>query len=65
MKASRVSIGGFVIIVLGLIIVIVHALNLVNQFTVQATLSELGVILIGIAVQLMGLGAILLGRKQD
>ncbi len=62
-RASKVTIGGFIIIIVGLIIVIVHALNMGTLDSVQTMLPELGLILIGIAVQLLGLGAILVSKK--
>jgi hypothetical protein len=60
---TRVSVGGLILIVLGLLIVIVHALNMSKLLGVETMLPELGVILIGIAVQLLGLGVILVSKK--
>jgi len=44
--------------------VIVHAVNLAHLYSVVTLVPELGVLLIGIAVQLLGLGAILVSKKQ-
>lgn len=60
---TRASIGGLVLVVIGLLIVIEHALNLSNLFSVESMLPEIGVIIIGIAVQLLGLGVILVSKK--
>jgi hypothetical protein len=60
---SRTSIAGLFLIVLGLAIVIVHALNMSNLFSVDTLLPELGVILVGLAVQILGLGMIVVSRK--
>ena len=60
---SRTSIAGLFLIILGLSIVVVHALNMSNLFSVDTLLPELGVILIGLAVQILGLGVILVSRK--
>jgi len=60
---ARTSIAGLILIVLGLIVVIVHALNMSNLHDVNTLFPELGVLLVGIAVQLLGLGVILVNRK--
>ena len=60
---TRVSLSGLVLIVLGLLIVIVHALNMSSLFSVETILRELGIILVGIAVQLFGLSVILVSKK--
>jgi hypothetical protein len=54
---------GLVLIALGLLIVIVHALDMSNHFSVEAMLPSLGLILVGIAIQLTGLGIILVSKK--
>ncbi len=61
--ASRTSLAGLVVIFLGLLIVIVQALNMNNLFSVENMLRSLGLILIGVAVQLAGLGLMLLNKK--
>ncbi len=60
---TRVSLAGLVLIVLGLLVVIVHALNMSHLHGVDFLLPELGIVLIGIAVQILGLALILLSRK--
>jgi hypothetical protein len=60
---TRVSLSGLFLIVLGLLIVIVHALNMSILFSVETILRELGIIVVGIAVQLLGLGLILVSKK--
>lgn len=60
---NKVSLGGLILIAIGLVIVIVHALNMGNLSGIDYLLPELGVILIGIAVQLLGLGVILVSKK--
>ncbi len=60
---TRVSLSGLVLIVLGLLIVIVHALNMSSLFSVETILRELGIILVGISVQLFGLSVILVSKK--
>ena len=60
---TRVYLAGLVLIVIGLLIVIVHALDVSNPFSVEALLPSLGLILVGIAVQLLGLGVILVSKK--
>ncbi len=62
-NVNRLSKGGLFLIVVGLGIVIVQALNLGNLFGVEAMLRDLGLILIGIAVQLLGIGVILVGKE--
>ena len=59
---TKTAVGGFVLIVIGLLIVIVQALNMSNLFTVEQLLRSLGLILIGIAVQLLGLGLLLVNK---
>lgn len=44
-------------------IVIVQALNMSNLFIVEDLLRSLGLVLIGVAVQLLGLGAILFSKE--
>jgi hypothetical protein len=61
---TRVSMAGLVLIVIGLLIVIVHALDMSNHFSVEAMLPSLGLILVGIAVQLLGLGVILVSKNN-
>jgi len=60
---TRTSWAGLVLIAIGLFIVIVHALDMNNHFSVEAMLPDLGLVLVGIAVQLLGLATILVGRK--
>jgi hypothetical protein len=55
--------SGLVLLILGLLIVIVHALNLSNLSSVETILPKFGIILIGIAVQILGLGIILISKK--
>ncbi len=59
---NRLSRVGLFLIVVGLGIVIVQALNLGNLFGVEAMLRDLGLVLIGVAVQLLGIGVILAGK---
>jgi hypothetical protein len=60
---TKITIGGFVLLAVGLLIVIVQALNMSVLFSFEDMLRSLGLILIGIAVQLMGLGLLLIGKK--
>lgn len=60
---TRVTLSGLFLIVLGLLIVIVHALNMSNFHSVDTLLPELGLILVGMAVQLLGLGIVIVGKK--
>ncbi len=60
---SRLSIGGLVLLGIGLLIVIVHAFNMSNLSSIETMVPELGVTLIGIAVQLLGLGIVLVSKK--
>ncbi len=60
---TRVSVAGLFLLVLGLLIVVVHALNMSEQVSIQANLRELGIVLVGLAVQLLGLGMALFGKK--
>jgi hypothetical protein len=60
---TRISWAGLVLIAVGLFIVIVHALDMSNHFSVEAMLPDLGLVLVGIAVQLLGLGIILVGKN--
>ncbi len=57
------STGGLVLIIVGLVIVIVQALNMGNLFDVEAMLRSLGLVLVGVAVQLLGLGLMLVSKK--
>ena len=59
---TKTAVGGFVLIVIGLLIVIVQALNMSNLLTVEQLLRSLGLVLIGIAVQLLGLGLLLVNK---
>ena len=61
--ATKMAIGGFILTAIGLLIVIVQALNMSNLFFVEPMLRSLGLILIGIAVQLLGLGFLLFDKK--
>ena len=61
--ATKITIGGFVLLAVGLVIVIVQALNMSMLFDFEDMLRSLGLILIGIAVQLLGLGLLLIGKK--
>lgn len=60
---TKGSLGGLALILIGLLIVVVHALNLSSLYSVEFMLPEFGVILIGISVQLLGLGVMLLSKK--
>jgi hypothetical protein len=60
---TKIAIGGFVLLAVGLLIVIVQALNMSMLFSFEDMLRSLGLILIGIAVQLLGLGILLVGKK--
>ena len=60
--ATKTAIGGFVLIAIGLLIVIIQALNMSNLLTVEQLLRSLGLVLIGIAVQLLGLGLLLVNK---
>jgi hypothetical protein len=60
---TKVSLGGLALIVIGLIVVIVHALNLYHVYSIEFMLPEFGLILIGISIQLLGLGVIQSGKK--
>ena len=60
---NRIFVGGLGLIVIGFVIVIVHALNMGKLSGVDSLLPELGLVLIGIAVQLLGLGIVLIGKK--
>lgn len=62
--ATKTAIGGFVLIAIGLLVVIVQALNMSNLFNIEQLLRSLGLILIGIAVQLLGLGLLLINKKS-
>ncbi len=55
--------GGLVLIIIGLVIVIVQALNMSNLSGVEGMLRSLGLVLIGVAVQLLGLGVMLVSGK--
>lgn len=59
---TKTAVSGFVLIVIGLLIVIVQALNMSNLLTVEQLLRSLGLVLIGIAVQLLGLGLLLVNK---
>ncbi len=61
--ATKIAISGLVFVAVGLLIVIVQAVNMSNLFDVQPMLRSLGLILIGIAVQLLGLGLLLVDKK--
>jgi hypothetical protein len=61
--ATKITKGGFVLLAIGLLIVIVQALNMSTLFNFEDMLRSLGLILIGIAVQLLGLGLLLIGKK--
>ena len=60
---TKIALGGFVLLAVGLLIVIVQALNMSTLFNFEDMLRSLGLILIGIAVQLLGLGLLLIGKK--
>ena len=60
---TKIAIGGLILVAIGLLIVIVQALNMSTLFSIEDMLRTLGLILIGIAVQLMGLGLLLVGKK--
>ncbi len=55
--------GGLILIIIGLVIVIVQALNMSNLIGVEVLLRSLGLALIGVAVQLLGLSVMLVGKK--
>ncbi len=61
---TRVSMAGLVLTGLGLLIVIVHALNMSHLYGENSLLPELGIILVGMAVQLLGLGLVLAGKSD-
>ncbi len=61
--SDRGSIGGLVLIIIGLVIVVVQALNMSNLFSVEDMMRSLGLVLIGVAVQLLGLGVMLVSKK--
>ncbi len=61
--SDRGSLGGLILIIVGLVIVIVQALNMSNLFIIEDLLRSLGLILVGVALQLLGLGAILVSKK--
>ncbi len=61
--ATKIAISGLVFVAVGLLIVIVQAVNMSNLFDVQPMLRSLGLILIGIATQLLGLGLLLVDKK--
>ncbi len=61
--SERGSMGGLVLIIIGLVIVIVQALNMSNLLGVEGMLRSLGLVLIGVAVQLLGLGVMLVSGK--
>ena len=60
---TRISWAGLVLIAVGLFIAIVHALDMSNHFSVEAMVPDLGLVLVGIAVQLLGLGLILVSKN--
>ncbi len=60
---TRISLSGVALIVIGLLIVIVHALNMGNLHSVDTQLPELGIVLVGIAVQFLGLGIVTVSKK--
>ncbi len=60
---TKIAIGGFILTAVGLLIVIIQALNMGNLFSVESMLRSLGLILIGVAVQLLGLGFLLFDKK--
>ena len=61
---TKIALGGSVFLAVGLLIVIVQALNMSALFNFEDMLRSLGLILIGIAVQLLGLGLILIGKNK-
>ena len=65
MVITKLSISGLILIIIGLVIVIVHALNMGFLSGVDYLLPELGIILVGIAVQLLGLGVVIVDRKSN
>jgi hypothetical protein len=60
---TKLAVGGFILVTIGLLIVIAQALNMGTLFSVQNMLRSLGLILIGVAVQLLGLGLLLVSKK--
>jgi len=62
---ARLPLAGLIAVFLGLLIVIVQALNMSNLFGVEAMLRSLGLVLVGISLQLLGLGLIFVGKKKD
>jgi hypothetical protein len=60
---TKLAVGGFILVTIGLLIVIAQALNMGTLFSVENMLRSLGLILIGIAVQLLGLGLLLVSKK--
>ncbi len=62
---ERSSLAGLVLVIIGLFIVIVQALNMGDLLDIEALLRSLGLVLIGMAVQLLGLSLILIGKKKD
>ncbi len=60
---TKIALGGCVFLATGLLIVIVQALNMNTLFNFEDMLGSLGLILVGIAVQLLGLGLVLIGKK--
>ena len=62
---ARLPLAGLVAVFLGLLTVIVQALNMNNLFGVEVMLRSLGLVLIGISLQLLGLSLILVGKKID
>jgi hypothetical protein len=60
---TKLMAGGFLLVAIGLLIVIVQALNMNTLFSVENLLRSLGLILIGISVQLLGLGLLLVSKK--
>jgi len=63
--ATKMAISGLVLMAVGLLIVIVQALNMSTLFLVEPMLRSLGLIQIGIAVQLLGLGLLLVDKKSS
>ncbi len=59
----KVSLSGLSLTAIGLLIVIFYAFNMNNFHSVDKLLPELGLIFVGMAVQLLGLGLVLVGKK--
>ncbi len=60
---TRLSLSGLVLIVIGLLIVTVDTLNMGSLLSVETMLRELGIVLIGLSVQLLGLGIVIVDKK--